>query len=159
MVAVTLRAMTDDEYIRWVAASVAGYADSFVQNGTMTVDEAQERSERDLAELLPDGRDTPENHLWTVTDAATGAAVGSLWMNIRDRGVGRAAFIYDIEMEESQRGKGYGRAAMLAGEVAAKELGAATMGLNVFGFNTAAIGLYTSLGYEVTSQNMMKRLD
>jgi len=27
--------MTDDEYVRWVARSVAGYADSFVQNKTM----------------------------------------------------------------------------------------------------------------------------
>jgi ribosomal protein S18 acetylase RimI-like enzyme len=159
MAAVTLRAMTDDEYVRWVTTSVAGYAESFVQNATMTAEEAQERSEHDFAELLPDGRDTPEQHLWTVTDAATGAAVGSLWINVRDRGIGRAAFVYDIEMDESQRGKGYGRATMLAGEVAAKELGATTIGLNVFGFNTVAIGLYTSLGYEVSSQNMMKTLE
>jgi RimJ/RimL family protein N-acetyltransferase len=158
MVAVTLRAMTDDEYVRWVASSIAGYADSFVQNGTMTPEEAQQRSDSDFAELLPEGRDTPEHHLWTVTDAETGVAVGSLWINVRDRGIGRAAFIYDIEMDESQRGKGYGRATMLAGEVAAKELGATTIGLNVFGFNTVAIGLYTSLGYTVTSQNMAKPL-
>lgn len=138
--------------------SVAGYADSFVQNGTMTPDEVQQRSEHDFAELLRDGRDTPEQHLWTVADAGTGAAVESLWINVRDRGIGRAAFVYDIEMDETQRGKGYGRATMLAGEVAAKELGATTMGLNVFGFNTTAINLYTSLGYEVSSQNMMKPL-
>lgn len=78
---------------------------------------------------------------------------------MRDRGIGRAAFVYDIEMDETQRGKGYGRATMLAGEVAAKELGATTMGLNVFGFNKPAINLYTSLGYEVSSQNMMKTLE
>jgi GNAT superfamily N-acetyltransferase len=95
MAEVTLRAMTDDEYVRWVANSIARYADSFV---------------------------------------------------------------YDIEMDETQRGKGYGRATMLAGEVAARELGATTMGLNVFGFNTAAINLYTSLGCTVSSQNMMKTL-
>ncbi len=150
--------MTDDEYSRWVTTSIAGYAESFVQNATMTAAEAAERSERDFAELLPDGRDTPEQHLWTVTDASTGDVVGSLWINVRDRGIGRAAFVYDIEMDEGQRGKGYGRATMLAGEVAAKDLGATTMGLNVFGFNTTAINLYTSLGYEVTSQNMMKPL-
>jgi len=159
MVAVTLRPMTDDEYAGWVTTSIAGYAESFVQNATMTPEEAQERSERDFAQLLPDGRDTPEQHVWTVTDADTGAVVGSLWINVRDRGIGRMAFVYDIEMLESERGKGYGRATMLAGEVAAKKLGATTMGLNVFGFNTAAINLYRSLGYEVTTQNMMKTLD
>ncbi len=159
MADVTLRAMTDDEYVRWVASSTVGYADSFVQNGTMSAEEAQQRSEHDFAELLPDGRDTPEQHLWTVTDAATGAPVGSLWINVRDRGIDRAEFVYDIEMDETQRGNGYGRATMLAGEVAAKELGATTMGLNVFGFNKPAINLYTSLGYEVSSQNMMKTLE
>jgi len=87
-----------------------------------------------------------------VADAGTGAPVGSLWINVRDRGIGRAALVYDIEMDETQRGKGYGRATMLAGEGAAKELGATTMGLNVFGFNTTAINLYTSLGYEVSSR-------
>jgi ribosomal protein S18 acetylase RimI-like enzyme len=158
MAAVTLRPMTDDEYVRWVATSIAGYADSFVQNGTMSAEEAQQRSEKDFAELLPDGRDTPEQHIWTVIDADTGAAVGSLWINVRDRGIGRTAFVYDIEIDETQQGKGYGRATMLAGEVAAKELGATTIGLNVFGFNTVAINLYTSLGYTVTSQNMAKPL-
>lgn len=156
--AVTLRSMTDDEYVRWTASSIAGYADSFVQNGTLGADEASARAEKDFADLLPDGRDTPEQHLWTVADADTGAPVGSLWINVRDRGIGRAAFVYDIEVEEAQRGKGYGRATMVAGEVAARELGATTIGLNVFGFNTTAINLYTSLGYTVSSQTMSKPL-
>lgn len=37
-------------------------------------------------------------------------------------------------------------------------LGVPELGLNVFGTNTVAIGLYRSLGFEVTSQQMAKRI-
>lgn len=40
----------------------------------------------------------------------------------------------------------------------ARSQGAETLGLNVFGFNTTARGLYESLGYETTSVKMRKQL-
>jgi ribosomal protein S18 acetylase RimI-like enzyme len=158
MAVVTLRAMTDDEYTRWLATSLAGYADSWVKNGTMTEDEAATKARTDFDTLLPEGRDTPEQHLWTAVDAESESPVGVLWINVTSRGEGRRAFVYDIEIDETQRGQGYGRATMLAGEEAARALGAETIGLNVFGFNTTAIRLYDSLGYEVTTQQMQKTL-
>jgi len=47
---------------------------------------------------------------------------------------------------------------MLALEDFGKGLGFETIGLHVFAYNTAALKLYGGLGYEVTSQNMTKRL-
>ncbi len=47
---------------------------------------------------------------------------------------------------------------MLALEKKAKELGLASLALNVFEDNTVAKALYTSLGYEVQSSNMRKLL-
>lgn len=38
------------------------------------------------------------------------------------------------------------------------QFGVPELGLNVFGTNTVAIGLYRGLGFEVTSQQMAKRL-
>ena len=67
-------------------------------------------------------------------------------------------FIYDIVLEEAQRGKGYGKQTMLALEEFANKLGLETLALHVFAYNTAAMRLYKGLGYEVTSQNMVKRL-
>ena len=67
-------------------------------------------------------------------------------------------FIYDIVLDEAQRGKGYGKQTMLALEVFAKELRLKTIGLHVFANNRAAMKLYRGLGYEVTSQNMTKKL-
>jgi hypothetical protein len=57
------------------------------------------------------------------------------------------AFLYDIELAPATRGRGLGRATMLAAEDAARELGADRIRLNVFGHNTAARRLYESLGY------------
>ena len=58
------------------------------------------------------------------------------------------AFVYDIAIHEDRRGQGYGRAAMLACAERARELGAHSVGLHVFGRNTVARGLYTSLGFQ-----------
>ena len=67
-------------------------------------------------------------------------------------------FIFGIEVHSGQRGKGYGRAIMLAGEDECRRRGYAQLDLNVFGNNRTAISLYESLGYTVTSQQMRKRL-
>jgi ribosomal protein S18 acetylase RimI-like enzyme len=67
-------------------------------------------------------------------------------------------FIYGVEVDSGQRGKGYGRAIMLAGEEECRRLGHKHLDLNVFGDNTTAIGLYDSLGYAVISQQMRKEL-
>ena len=61
-------------------------------------------------------------------------------------------------MHSGQRGNGYGRAIMLAGENECRRRGYARLDLNVFGTNRTAISLYESLGYTVSSQQMSKRL-
>lgn len=64
----------------------------------------------------------------------------------------------DIVVDAEHRGNGFGRQAMILAEGYARSQGAETLGLNVFGFNTAARGLYESLGYETTSIKMRKTL-
>jgi ribosomal protein S18 acetylase RimI-like enzyme len=53
---------------------------------------------------------------------------------------------------------GYGRAAMRLAEHHAREAGARTLGLSVFGHNEGARGLYESVGYEPTTVKMRKQL-
>jgi ribosomal protein S18 acetylase RimI-like enzyme len=66
--------------------------------------------------------------------------------------------MFDIAVDENRRGAGFGRAAMQLAEKAAAEHGAVTLGLNVFGYNTTARGLYDSLGYETTAVQMRKTI-
>ena len=47
---------------------------------------------------------------------------------------------------------------MLLAEDQVKTMGGRELGLNVFGFNTVARGLYESLGYETVAIRMSKRL-
>jgi GNAT superfamily N-acetyltransferase len=61
-------------------------------------------------------------------------------------------------IEEEHRGKGYGRAAMLAAEQVVQAAGMTHIALNVFGFNTTARAMYDSLRYRVVSTQMTKPL-
>jgi ribosomal protein S18 acetylase RimI-like enzyme len=68
------------------------------------------------------------------------------------------AWLHDIKVEEAHRRSGYATAILAAVEELAREAGATQLGLNVFGDNLPAIALYHACGYEVTTQQMAKRL-
>lgn len=67
-------------------------------------------------------------------------------------------FIFDLEIDERHRRKGYATAAMLALEEKARSWGLARLGLHVFANNAAATSLYESLGFFMTGRFMTKEL-
>ena len=67
-------------------------------------------------------------------------------------------WVWDIVISKAFRGQGLGRQVMLLAEIEARARGAVELGLNVFAHNTVAVNLYQSLGYEMTSMRMHKRL-
>jgi ribosomal protein S18 acetylase RimI-like enzyme len=148
--------MTDGQYRGFRERVEDGYARQIAESGAMAWEDAVEKAAADNARLLPKGLATPDNHLWTAYDGSI--PVGRIWVHLQTRSDGVHAFIYDVEVREEFRRQGYGRAIMTAAEAACRDLGASSMGLNVFGSNVAARGLYDGLGYEVTSQQMRKRL-
>jgi ribosomal protein S18 acetylase RimI-like enzyme len=85
--------------------------------------------------------------------------VGWLWLALRNpRAEAGVGFIYDITIDETLRGRGYGRAAMRLAEEEALRNGLHALALNVFGQNAIARALYSSLGYRETSVQMRKEL-
>jgi len=68
------------------------------------------------------------------------------------------AWVNNVEVDEEFRGHGYGRRAMMLAEREAAARGMSSVGLNVHGQNAVARGLYDSLGYQVTAQQMKKVL-
>jgi ribosomal protein S18 acetylase RimI-like enzyme len=154
---VRLRPLDDAEFGAWEARSKARYADDMVQHGAFPAEYAHEKAARDFARLLPDGPDSEEQHIWVVEDSE--GIVGHAWLGERDSpDAGRAAFVYEIEIEDAYRGLGYGRTGMLLLEGEAKALGYSRIELNVFGGNEVARGLYQSLGYEEIAVSMGKEL-
>lgn len=151
----SLRPMTVERYDAWHAQSAATAARERAEAEGRSVAETLPDAEAELARLLPEGRRTPGHELFDVLDGDT--VVGWLWIGPHPTKAD-AAWVYDIEIEQHARRRGLGRAAMLAAEEVARAAGATELGLNVFGFNEAAIALYRSLGYAVTSMRMAKPL-
>ncbi len=65
-------------------------------------------------------------------------------------------WIYDIYVEESLRGKGYGRRLIELAEEEARRAGVTRMELNVARDNEGARSLYESVGYREMSRQMYK---
>lgn len=153
---VRLRPMTAAEYDAWLPGAIEAYAADHVRAGSRPADTALESATKEFATLLPDGVDTAEHHLLIGVDGDE--PVGLLWLNIPESGGQTRSFVYDIEVDDSKRGKGYGRAIMLAAEDYSRAKGATAIRLHVFGDNTVARRLYESLGYQATNINMVKPL-
>lgn len=153
---VRLVPMTESEFDTYLEKIVPEYAADNVQAGYWSEEEALERSRKSYAHLLPQGVETEHNYLFSLQIEETGKKIGILWM--KHEAPRPHGFIFDIFLDETQRGKGYGKQAMLVLEEVAKGLGIETIGLHVFAHNSVAMLLYKGLGYEVTSQNLVKRL-
>ena len=154
---VRLRPMRPDELPAFLEHSIQSYALGIETQGGQTAAFARQKSEADHATILPQGLDTPGH--WLSIVEADGERVGLLWLAERDSGGRRVIFIYDVEIDEAHRGKGYGRAVMELAEQEAHSLGIGRIELNVFGGNDVARRLYRSVGYVETSVQMAKDLD
>jgi len=150
-----LRSMTAAEFETYRAKLVPEYAAEHVRAGDWTADQAETLAAREVNDLLPAGPDS-SGMLLLVASTPGGEAVGVVWVAL-DRRPGEA-WIYDIEVNQEHRGKGYGRALLQAAEQEAAQHGSKAIGLNVFGTNTVARQLYESAGYQITAMNMRKEL-
>ncbi|WP_335937929.1 GNAT family N-acetyltransferase [Streptomyces sp. PTD5-9] len=146
---VTARPMTRDEYPEWLASEKDSYAQGIVRAGALGAEEAARKSDHDFAKLLPEGLTTPENTFLVLE--AGGEPIGTGWL--RHGHLPGVTYGYSLHIEERQRGKGYGRAAMTAGERAALAAGDAALMFTVWGGNEVAMNLYTSAGYRVVEEN------
>ena len=154
----TLVSMGEEAFAAFVATSVAGYAADNVAAGRWTADEALDLSRAEFARLLPQGRATPDNHLYEIRDDTCDRTVGYLWFATFSRGSGKTAYVFQIEVHPEFRRLGHARAAFEAMESLALAMGLSSIGLHVFGHAPGAQALYSSLGYKVTGINMQKRL-
>ncbi len=153
MATVQLRRLREDEYEAWAKVHTLGYAEGMMDFAGMSREQAEAKAGRDVAAVLPNGVATEGAQLWVVEDES-GDSVGSVFLGVRDGG----AWLYDITIDEAARGRGFGRATMLALEAEVKALGFVEIGLNVWGGNEIARSLYRSLGYAEFSVGMRKRL-
>jgi GNAT superfamily N-acetyltransferase len=154
--------MTSQEMAGWLAEQRREYIASRVASGE-PAPIAEASSAASNARLFPDETPAEGHDVFVLvdtmnTDDAEAADVGFLWIGPYPDDRANAMWVWSVAVEERHRGRGLGRAAMLLAEDEARRRGATELGLNVFGFNDVAIGLYHSLGYETSSVQMRKLL-
>jgi len=119
---VALRSMTTTEFKRYLRLAVPEYARGHVRAGDFDPKKALAKAKAEYAELLPKGVATPGHYLYTIALAENDKAIGMLWFDLKQRHGKRKAFIFDFRLENAQRGKGLGRQALAALDVAARAL-------------------------------------
>ena len=147
--------LQDGQYREYRKNLVRHYAADKVRAGAWSQAEAEGRAARDVDGLLPEGPATQGHLLYSVRDDSMGAEVGTVWFALRDSGVGRSVWIYDI-IHENFRRKGYASRTLDLVEERARDLGAKSVELHVFGHNRGGQALYEKLGYNITSITMAK---
>jgi len=138
----------------WIEADHQRYIASRMQSGESR-EVAVKKAEQSREENFPNGRPLDTHLLFQVW--SDGTVVGILWMGPYPAG-STDWWVFDIEIDEAHRRRGHARRALELGHAAAKDHGATTIGLNVFGYNTGAKELYDSLGYAVTATQMKRDL-
>ena len=154
---VRLRRMRDEEFADWLPRMRDDYARSMIEEGGVSPEQAMEMAAAQTEQLFPAEQPSPEQLVFVVE--AEGEAVGELWLANRDDVLQRCLFVYQVHIAEEHRGRGHGKAAMLLAEEEARRRGIPRLALNVFGGNTVARHLYTSLGYVENAVAMSKALD
>jgi ribosomal protein S18 acetylase RimI-like enzyme len=153
---VQLRPMSEDEFPAWLPRMRDAYAQAMIDDAGVSSEGAAEKAAADVEQLFPGEKPASDQLVFVIE--ADGEAVGELWLMARDLMGHPSLFVYDVHVDEAQRGRGYGKAAMLLAEEEARQRGIDRVALNVFGRNTVARGLYTSLGYVENAIAMSKDL-
>lgn len=154
-----LSPMRAEAFAPYFDAAIVGYAEDNVLSGRWPADGAIERSRVNFQSSLPQGLQTPDNHLFEIKVGDAGTIVGIIWIAVQGRDGLRSAHVCDLEVKAEFRRRGHAIRALQVLEPIVASLGLSTIGLHVFGQNLGAQALYAKLGYGVTGINMMKRLD
>ena len=156
---IRLRPIREEEFAPWLERVEAWYAHDLERNGGFPAAGALEKARTDVEHLFPGGKSNDAQVVLVAAHDQTDEQVGVVWFAVRDLPNGRGAWLYDIDIVEGQRGRGFGRRAMELFEEEVRRRGLDRIGLNVMGGNEVARSLYRSLGYRETFVAMAKELD
>lgn len=142
--------MTADERIAALEGEAAEYGEAKARAGFWSRDVALERARAEIASLVgPDP--ARRGHAFLFGTAADGRRVGWVWVGPLPgaRPARGKRWLFQIIVDEGLRGQGYGRGLLGALERQLAAAGVRELRLNVFRWNSVAIALYTTSGYDV----------
>ena len=145
---ITLRKMTEEEFRRFKAQSIAEYAKDLMTGEDFDEEDASANAKEMFEDTLPDGLDTEGQYLMTIEDAESGRDVGQIWFSYEEAEDGRQVWLTDFAIREEERRKGYAAAALNEMERMAKAAGCVRSALFVWDHNPEGCELYRKCGYE-----------
>jgi ribosomal protein S18 acetylase RimI-like enzyme len=148
---VKLEPLQQDDFDHFLEREIHSYAEDHVRNGNWPAHGALERSRKEFEHYLPDGIHSPNQYLWSILNEEN-RKIGILWVQVKEG----KAFIFDFVIDETYRGKGYGKQSLQAMDERLKSMGAQSVALHVFGDNIPAQELYKKAGFEITGIHMKK---
>ncbi len=154
---IELQAMNETDFQDYFARAIEAYAAEKVKAGNWKLEEASERSRKEFNDLLPKGIHTPDHFLFNIV-SESGKKVGFLWFSLAPRQP-EWYFIYDFEIYEAFRRRGYASQALAKLEEFARAHGIEVIELHVFGHNTAARELYKKAGFIEANVMMTKKVN
>jgi ribosomal protein S18 acetylase RimI-like enzyme len=140
-VAPQLRPIENAEFVAWLPLLREDYARDLIRDYGMSANQARARAVGEI-----DGN-RPAGHSVFVIEV-DGETVGHLWLVERRDAHEPTLVVYDIDVDEPYRGRGYGKAAMVFTEEEARRRGLTRIALHVGARNDVARNLYRSLGFE-----------
>ena len=160
---IKLRNMSNAEFERFYQWSIKHHANELMEELHITKEEAAKEAMAEIADMLPDGIDTPNNYLMTIIHTDSKESLGFIWTLHEEFDGHKQCFICDFAIWKSERQKGYATAALDLTEKNAAKASCRECILFVRDDNRAAIALYEKCGYTVLRQHgygkfMAKRL-
>ena len=154
---VRLRPMTEHEFAAWLPSAFDAYITERVRLGE-SEKVARRRSAEQQALYFPADRPAVGHELFVLDD--DGRRVGMVWVGPRPNQEDDPAqsWLFNIEIDEEQRGRGHARTALQLVEAHLALQGVRELGLNVFADNVVARRLYTGTGFREVSAVMAKTL-
>jgi len=147
--------MSDEEIDAYLRRSRTDYVRELVASG-MSEAAAAARADDQQRQAFPDGRAAPGHHVRAVVENEH--TIGYVWYGPEADASHDRWWLWDIWVNESERGRGVGREVLVVLEAEVRRLLGASLGLSVFGSNETARRLYERSGYEVVSVRMRKLL-
>lgn len=153
---IILKEMTATDYDKYISFAIEDYAQDKITAGTWNEDEAVHLASKSFNKLLPDGKDTQNEYLYSIEDDSLDRKIGFLWVHLNEAPYVSKLFIYDFIIFKEYRNLGYGKQAIACLAEKAKEMNVSQIDLHVFAHNKGAIHLYEQTGFNATDISMTK---
>lgn len=151
-----LHKMDERQFDDYLSFLVPDYAQDLSKNFILPIEKATEDSKNLMKDLFPEKHETEGQFVHNIYCTEVKDYVGVVWYSIELES--RQLFIYHVYINERYRRMGYASSVLQELEGIAKDLGATSMGLSVFGSNEHAYNLYNKLGYQTSSISMNKNI-